>query len=472
MKICMFVEGSYPYVQGGVSSWVHQLTTELSEHDFTIISIMPSRDDISEVKYDLPKNIKSLRTIYLNDYLDNNPLKGSKEPSFNDLEREQIIKFFRFESDVMWDVVLKGLSNIKKTGDSVQFFKSEFFWNAILDYYNDNYRKEEFNLFFWTLRSMFIPLFSIIQSEMEEADVFHTVSTGYAGILGLIAKFTYNKPLVLTEHGIYAREREEEIIQAKWVTGIYKKFWIELFYYLSEAVYKNADLVVSLFDGNRQIQLELGSREDNTIVVPNGVDLKGFNIEHLKTGDFNIGAILRVVPIKDVKTLIRAFKLVKSNVEEAKLYIIGPTEEDEDYYTECLRLVDNMGINDDVVFTDKADVKKYLKIMDVLVLTSISEGQPLVILEGMASEVPFVSTDVGGCRELLLGRENESIGPSGIITTPVMPYETFEAIYTLYKDSELREQMSTNGRKRVETYYSKEQFIKKYRQIYDEIGRK
>ena len=92
MKICIFVEGSYPYVQGGVSSWVHQLTTELSEHDFTIVSIMPSRDDISNVKYDLPKNIKTLRTIYLNDYLDNNPLKSPKEPNFNSIEREQIIK--------------------------------------------------------------------------------------------------------------------------------------------------------------------------------------------------------------------------------------------------------------------------------------------------------------------------------------------------------------------------------------------
>ena len=50
-----------------------------------------------------------------------------------------------------------------------------------------------------------------------EADVYHSISTGYGGILATLGSLTYDKPLFLTEHGIYTREREEELLRAKWV---------------------------------------------------------------------------------------------------------------------------------------------------------------------------------------------------------------------------------------------------------------
>lgn len=469
MEICILAEGSYPYVQGGVSSWLNQLIGEMKDYKFKVISIMPSREEKLECKYEIPPNVSEIKTLYLNDFFYLDPYKKAREPKLNKEERLEIEKFFRFDKMVDWEMVLKAISDKNKVGDCSEFFKSRFFWEVILRLYKDYYFKEEFNLFFWTVRSMFIPLFNLLQNDIPEADIYHSVSAGYAGIVGLLGKFRYKKPLILTEHGIYAREREEEIIKAKWVTGIYKKFWIEFFYYLSIGVYKKADRVISLFERNRRIQLELGSEEEKTLVIPNGVDLKRFTVEHEESQTFNVGAILRIVPIKDVKTLIRAFKLVKEDVKNSKLYLIGPYDEDKEYYEECIKLVKNLRLENDVVFTGRVDVKKYIKKLDVLVLTSISEGQPLVVLEGMASGVPIVATDVGACKELLEGRESDDIGPAGIITLPVSPNETYKAILKLYKDERLRKQMGINGRRRVEKYYTKELFIENYRKLYESL---
>lgn len=469
MEICIIAEGSYPYISGGVSSWINQLISEMKDIKFKVLSIMPSQTEKLEYKYKIPDNIIEIRTIYLDDYLNLNPLKKTKEPKLTDEEKIHVEKFFRFEKDVDLNIVLNTISNKKNFGDCVEFFRSKFFWELILKVYNEGYENQEFNPFFWTLRSMFLTFIHILQKDVPKADIYHSVSTGYAGLMGILAKIKHDKPLILTEHGIYAREREEEIIKAKWVTGIYKQFWIDFFYFISIGAYKTSDIVVSLFERNKQIQMELGSSKEKTLVIPNGVDIKKFSNEQEERSTFNVGAVLRIVPIKDVKTLIRAFKLIKSDIENSKLYLIGPYDEDKAYYEDCLRLIRNLRLEEDVIITGKVDVKQYMKKIDVLVLTSISEGQPLVILEGMSAEIPFVSTDVGSCKELLEGKDCDNIGHAGIITTPVTPRETYNGILELYKDKNLRKKMGKNGRKRVEKYYTKELFINKYKELYKDL---
>ena len=83
-----------------------------------------------------------------------------------------------------------------------------------------------FSDFLWTMRSIYLPLFITFQMELPKADLYHCVATGYAGVLGSMAKHIYGSRLLVSEHGIYTREREEELIKAKWVNGIYKNIWI------------------------------------------------------------------------------------------------------------------------------------------------------------------------------------------------------------------------------------------------------
>ncbi len=119
-------------------------------------------------------------------------------------------------------------------------------------------------------------------------------------------------------------------------------------------------------------------------------------------------------------------------------------------------------------FTGSADVKKYYSQIDVLVLTSLSEGQPLVILEGNCAGIPVVATDVGACRELLMGvsPEDQALGASGLITPVASPQETAAAIIQLWRDKSLRLRMGRAGQERTQRYYRQEQLYRSYTKLY------
>jgi polysaccharide biosynthesis protein PelF len=467
--VCILAEGSYPYVFGGVSSWVSQLVGKMPEVDFKIVSVMPQSDDKLEYKYEIQDNIIDIKTFFLQDYKKLNPLPKRREPKISKEEYETLRKFLRFDQSINWDHVVHSICNPKKLGNPIQFLHSKTFWNLLLEYYEEIAPSEGFNQFFWTIRSMFVFFITIMQNELPEADIYHSVSTGYPGLMGLIAKIKYEKSFLLTEHGIYAREREEDILKASWVQGIYKKMWIDFFYFISCGAYKAANKSISLFGRNREIQLSLGAIKENALVIPNGVSPEMYSMEREEHSTLNIGAILRVVPIKDVKTLIRAYKLVVKTMDNTRLYLMGPYEEDPEYYEECKKLVTVLGLEELIEFTGKVDIRTMVKKMDILILSSISEAQPLVILEGHSMGVPFISTDVGACKEMLEGPEGDTIGPSGIIVKPVSPKELAEAMITLLNDEELRVQMGLNGRKRVVESYTEAQFIESYKGLYDEL---
>ena len=101
-------------------------------------------------------------------------------------------------------------------------------------------------------------LLKLLTEEIPEADIYHSLSTGYSGIIGSFAKYKLSKPFILTEHGIYTREREEEIIKSGWLKGCFKDIWINYFYSLSKCAYDMANNVITLFERNKDIEVELG----------------------------------------------------------------------------------------------------------------------------------------------------------------------------------------------------------------------
>ena len=158
--------------------------------------------------------------------------------------------------------------------------------------------------------------------DVPKADLYHCVATGYSGILGSMAKHFHGSSLLISEHGIYTREREEELIKAAWVRGVYKNIWIEQFKKMSLLAYEKADTVTCLYDHARELQIELGCPEEKIKVTPNGIntealaDLPGKNEEEQQF--INAGAVLRVTPIKDVKTMIQAFDFCKKKGQKSE----------------------------------------------------------------------------------------------------------------------------------------------------------
>ena len=469
MKICIVAEGCYPYVVGGVSGWIHSMIQAFPEHEFIILGLITNREQSGKFEYHLPDNVSAVYEAYLDD-LDWSDSK--KEGRRTKLKRNEYraLRSLIMNRRVEWDELFDMFSKEKFCIDDL--LMGADFLKIVTEYYNANYPQIVFSDFLWTMRSIYLPLFLILKTPLPKADVYHCVATGYAGVLGAMANRIYGSKLILSEHGIYTREREEEIIKATWVKGIYKNIWIDQFKKMSMVAYDKASLVTSLYGHARELQIELGCAPEKTRITPNGIDVARFENIQGKTeednGFVNIGAVLRVAPIKDVKTMIQAFSFAKERCPELKLWIMGPTNEDEDYANECFDLVDSLGVKD-IIFTGRVDVKDYLGRMDFTILTSISEGQPLTILESYAAHKPVIATDVGNCRELIFGESGDEFGEAGILTHIMNTSEIADAMVDLAKNEGKRTAMGENGYKRVMAKYRVEMMRDTYRKIYEDL---
>ena len=468
MQVCLICEGRYPYVAGGVASWVQMVISAFPDIKFKIWSIATTREEMHEYKYKLPENVTEVKTLYIGEQRFEEEQKKLK---LNAREVKALKKFMEYDENG-WEDILKLIEKYRT--QLPQLLKCEEFCDIVLENYKKMKNTVCFNDYLWNYRGMFLPLLSILSEDLIEADIYHTVSTGYAGVLGSVAADIYKKPLIVSEHGIYTREREEDIIRSKWVQGYFKELWIRFFKNMSNIAYKKADVVTTLFSTNQTLQEELGCPGEKIRLIPNGIDVEalGSITKDSNKGDFfDIGAIIRIVPIKDVKTMLVAFSIVKAEIGNARLHILGNADEDPEYYQECVNLVGELNV-EDVIFYGQVNIKEYLGKFDVAVLSSISEGQPLAVLEGMAAGLPFVTTNVGACRELLEGIGEDTLGRAGY-TVPVMDAETMaEKLIYLAKNKELLISMGEAARKRVDCYYRKEQFLEQYKEMYEKYGEK
>ncbi len=182
--------------------------------------------------------------------------------------------------------------------------------------------------------------------------------------------------------------------------GFIRRMWINFFEQIGRTTYQQATKIISLYDGNMQRQIKDGAEPAKTLVVPNGIKTVRFKqalLQRPEKTPMVVGLIGRVVPIKDIKTFIRAIKEAQSIIPTLEGWIIGPFEEDPKYYQECQLLVDSLDLIDNVKFLGMQNIAEILPKLGVVALTSISEAQPLVLLEAMAAGVPVLASDVGSC---------------------------------------------------------------------------
>ena len=170
--------------------------------------------------------------------------------------------------------------------------------------------------------------------------------------------------------------------------------------------------------------------------------------------------------------MIYAAKLLLEKDIPFIFYLLGPDTEEPEYAQECRDLIQQLGLKEHVIMTGRVNIKDYLKQTDILVLTSISEGQPLAMLEGMASGLPWVVTDVGSCKELIYGQDEDPYGQCGFVVPPVSPEQVATYLEWYYRHPESIQQFGNNGRNRIEAYYQLSGVVDSYRKLYLERVRK
>ena len=468
MRICVICEGCYPFVAGGVSSWLHGLIQAMPQHEFVIWAIGAQEKSRGKYAYEMPENVVELRDVYLDEMMS----RHIKRPRRRKVSQEELdnIKSLLECGQPDWSTVFRFFS--RSAEENVSFLMSEPFLDLLEELSAKDFPYVGFTDYFYCIRSMFLPLLYLLGTPVPEADLYYSVSAGYAGVLGAKACVTTGKPFLLTEHGIYTREREEEILRTDWVPPYFKNLWIQMFYMYTRCAYSHAKRVTSLFYRASLIQQEIGCPADKCRVIPNGVRYERFSQVPMKeeNGFIDIGAVVRLVPIKDIKTMLYAFSLVCQEREDVRLHIIGPVDEDEEYYAECVHLRDELGLQN-AFFTGRVNVLEYLEKVDFVLLTSLSEGQPLAVLEGMAAGRPAVTTDVGCCRELLEGL-GDGLGSAGYCVPPMHQSALAEAMLSMCAGREERLRMGSAGQSRVRANYRHDQMLSRYEALFEEAGGK
>jgi glycosyltransferase involved in cell wall biosynthesis len=491
----MLLEGTYPYVRGGVSSWVHQILSGLPELTFSLVFVGGRRSDYGQAKYELPKNVVELQTHYLEDAFAGVTPKAARMPAQCLRHVQKLHDYLKTQSDQPEtrdaSVAIDGLlSTLEQRGGLTveQFLFSEGAWSFIRKAHLSS-EETPFIDYFWTLRLMHGPIFQLarIAAGAPRARIYHTVSTGYAGLLGAMLERRHKRPLVLSEHGIYTKERRIDLNQAEWLDSLHgpqgfglgdssaviRSLWIRYFEGLGRLTYRSASPIISLYAGNRARQLEDGADAEHTRIIVNGIDVQRFApalAAREPKPPHVIGLIGRVVPIKDVKTFIRAMRRVKAELTNVEGWIIGSSEEDAAYGQECEALVRSLGLQNTVRFLGHQNVADILPKLGLLMLTSISEAQPLAILEAFAAGVPCVATDVGACREQVEGRtaEDRALGAAGRVVPFADANALGDAAVELLSHDETWRSCQRAGLARVSAYYAQASMLDSYRAVYRE----
>ncbi len=232
---------------------------------------------------------------------------------------------------------------------------------------------------------------------------------------------------------------------------------------------KNADIILPVSDDLKKYLIETMHVKGDMRVLYNGIDghryVKTDSSElrdeyNIKPDELVIGTAVVISPQKAIHIMIDAFLKVSKQFEKVKLVIAGggPLRE------KMIAYASKLGLSERIVFPGyQSDVPKLLSLYDVFLLSSVHEGHPLCLLEALSAGIPVVTTDVGGCAEIVIDKEN------GFVVDSEDSESFASRILTILNDSELRQKMSENGKKRFWDKFSLEKMVSDHEKIYSEV---
>jgi glycosyltransferase involved in cell wall biosynthesis len=174
-----------------------------------------------------------------------------------------------------------------------------------------------------------------------------------------------------------------------------------------------------------------------------------------------LGTIARLDPIKNQRMIIKAFVRVKMIFPETILLIVGDGPERNNLE----RYVYETGLSKSVFFSGFLDNPfPLLKLMDIFLLSSFTEGAAMTLLEAMAYSIPCIATDVGGNQEIVKD------GETGFLVPSDNPEALFIKVSELIKNTEKKMDMGKAARNRFENNFTVMRMSEEYQKIYDRIA--
>jgi len=285
--------------------------------------------------------------------------------------------------------------------------------------------------------------------------IVHT-HTSKGGFIGRLSAYMAKIPIIIhTVHGFAFHE------QSSW-------FEIKLISSLEKLASNWCDKIVTVSEFHRKWALELGiGNEEKVVAIPNGISeervkptkpkneiQKELNIEGKRVLLFTG----RLAPQKGVEYLLKAIPFLISKVNEPFVVLVvgdGPLRS----YLEDLRKKFEIELY--VKFLGfRNDIGDLLNVSDIVVLPSLWEGLSIALLEAMAAGKPIVTTTIGSNLEVVRD------GESAILVPPKNPELLASAIIKLIENPELANKLATNAKYRYGKYYTENQMLEKYMNLY------
>lgn len=266
---------------------------------------------------------------------------------------------------------------------------------------------------------------------------------------GVAAKLSNVPRIINTEHG-YGNEISKRKVIAETI----------LRNRISKTVAVSNDLRKNLY-------ANFMAKKNKIITIHNGISCKssksGIDKAAFKksiginSGDYVIGTVGRLETVKDHKTLIEAFNIVNRQSKKTKLIIVGDGKEKDSLH----KTVQNLKLEKCIIFTgERNDINDLLDVMDVFVLSSLSEGVSITLLEAMRHGIPIIATSVGGNKEVI---ENQK---TGILVAKKNPMELSAYLLFLRKNIELANSLKDKARERVMKDFNITTILKRYESLY------
>lgn len=465
--VTMLTEGTYPHVHGGVSTWCDQLVRGMPEVDFQVVALTGSGRE--PVTWELPPNVYRHTAFPLWGPLPGRrrPLIGRERRRFTDLYERFLLSILDPSAGCDFGDGLFQLAELARAGRLSAALRSESVLRSLM--------------WIWTMPHLEISgarptvhdaltatdllehALRPLAARIPDDSIAHAVSAGLATLPALTAQRFEGVPFLLTEHGIYLRERylgyRTEAQRAP-VKSLMLGFYREL----NTLGYRRADLITPCNQYNRRWEERGGAPADRIRTVYNGVDPYAFPQAGPEPALPTISWAGRIDPIKDLQTLIRAYAMVRAELPQVRLRLFGGVPAGgEAYRTRLEKLAAELGVVDGIAWEGRVnDVARAYAAGSVVLLSSISEGFPFSLIEAMSCGRATVSTDVGGVRE--------AVGDTGLVVPPREPAVMAEATLGLLRDAERRAELGGRARQRVVDRFTLHRSVDGFRRIYLELA--
>lgn len=491
LSVCLITEGTYPYYRGGVSTWCDMLVRGLPEIRFVLVSMVA--DPSACPVYELPENVVALipvplwgtgEVLELRRGLALRQIWRSKHSAPPDAIRREFLPPFREFLHALWQPeprprstgeALRAMAAYFTRHDYDTTWRSQPVWECFL--------RETIPGFAHFSREQGIPAsaslldatdalrllyrwLTILTVEIPPVDVIHAAASGLCSIPGIVARQNGSAAFLLTEHGVYLRERLLGLTRGEgsWFNQVLQAQFARR---MTEASYRYADQIAPGSNYNHRWELHNGASAERIQTIYNGPDPVDFTPTNRAKGPDAAPTIVwlgRIDPLKDLETLIRAAAIVREQVPQVRFVLYGKAPQgNEGYYERCVALSEDLGLHETLIFAGyAASTEAAYNEGDFVVLSSISEGFPYSVVEAMMCGRTVVGTDVGGVREALDG--------CGLVVEPRNPEQLAHACLQLLRDPVQARILGEMARQKALAHFSLQQCNAAYLATYQRLA--